>query len=61
MKGWKTLSFALAVAICGVLQTFNFATIVPQNRTWSGVVMLAIGAAIAALRFVTTTAVGEKN
>ena len=61
MKGWKTLLFALAVAVAGVLQTFNWATVVPQDQTWSGLVMLAIGAGIAALRFATTTPVGKSN
>ena len=61
MKGYKTLIVALAVAIGGVLQTFNWATVIPQDKTWSGVVMLAIGAAIAALRFVTSTPVGVKS
>ena len=61
MKGWKTLGFALLVAIGGVLQTFNFATIIPQDQKWSGVVMLAVGAAIAALRYVTDTPVGTKG
>lgn len=61
MKGWKTLAFALALAVAGVLQTFNWTTIVPQDQTWSGVVMLAIGAVIAALRYVTDTPVGKGN
>ena len=59
MKGWKTLGFALLVAICGVLQTFNFATVIPQDQKWSGIVMLAVGAIIAALRYVTDTPVGS--
>jgi uncharacterized membrane protein HdeD (DUF308 family) len=61
MKGWKTLGFALAVAVAGVVQSFNWATVVPQDKTWSGVVMIAIGAIIAALRYVTTTPVGKSN
>ncbi len=61
MKGWKTLTFALAVAVAGVLQAFNWATVVPQDKTWSGVVMLAIGAAIAALRYVTDTPAGKSR
>ena len=59
MKGWKTLLFALLVAVGGVLQTFNWATVIPQDQTWSGIVMVAIAAAIAALRVVTTTPVGK--
>ena len=60
MKGWKTLGFAIGLAIAGVLQTFDWATIVPQDKTWSGAAMIAIAAGIAALRMVTTTAVGKK-
>jgi hypothetical protein len=59
MKGYKTLGFALIVAVGGVLQTFDWATVVPQDKTWSGVVMIAIGAGIAALRAVTTTPIGQ--
>lgn len=61
MKGWKTLSFALLVAVAGVLQTFNWASVVPQDKTWSGLLMLAIGAAVAVLRSVTTTPVGKSS
>ena len=57
LKGYKTLAFALALAVGGVLQTFNWATIIPQDQTWSGVAMLAIGAVVAALRYVTTSPV----
>jgi hypothetical protein len=59
MKGYKTLAFALAIAVGGVLQTFNWATVVPQDKTWSGVAMLAVGAAIAALRYITDSPVGK--
>lgn len=55
MKGYKTLAFALAIAVGGVLQTFDWATVIPQDKTWSGVAMLAAGAVIAALRYVTTS------
>lgn len=61
MKGWRTLAFALAVAVAGVLQTFDWATLVPQDKSWSGVVMIAIGAAIAGLRAITTTQVGKSS
>jgi len=59
MKGYKTLAFALAIAVGGVLQTFNWATVVPQDKTWSGVAMLAVGAAIAVLRAITDSPVGK--
>ena len=55
LAGWKTLIFGLFVAVSGVLQVFNWATVVPQDKTWSGYVMLAIGGVIVFLRYVTTT------
>ncbi len=59
MTGYKTLIFALIVAVGGVLQTFNWATVIPQNQTWSGIAMIAIAAIIAGLRTVTSTPVGK--
>ena len=61
MTGYKTLLFSLLVAGAGVLQTFNWVTVVPQNQTWSGIVMVAIGAVIAGLRSVTTTPIGKSK
>jgi len=60
-KGWKTLAFALAIAVGGVLQTFDWATVIPQDKTWSGIVMIAIGAGIAGLRAITSTPVGKSS
>lgn len=59
MKGWKTLAFAVALAVGGVVQTFDWASVIPQNKTWSGVAMLGVGAVVAALRYVTTTPIGK--
>jgi len=58
LSGYKTLLFSLAVSVAGVLQAFHWADVVPQNQTWSGIVMVGIGAAIAALRSVTSTPMG---
>lgn len=55
MKGYKTLAFAVLIAIGGVLQTFDWATIVPQDKTWSGMMMIGISGIIAALRVYTST------
>ena len=59
MQGWKTLSFALAMSVGGVLQAFDWASVVPQNKTWSGIAMVAVGGAIAALRAMTSTPIGQ--
>ena len=61
IKGYKTLGFALLVAVVGVLQTFNWQSVIPQNAQWSGTVMIAIGAVIAALRYVTDTPIGRSS
>jgi len=61
MKGYKTLLFASGIALAGVVQAFDWATIIPQDKTWSGVAMLAIGAVIAGLRYVTTTPIGKTD
>ncbi len=61
MKGWKTLGFALFIAGAGVVQTFDWATVIPQDKTWSGLAMIGVGAAIAALRVITSSAIGRKS
>ena len=61
MKGWRTLGFALLVAVGGVVQTFNWASVIPQDKTWSGLAMVAVAAVVAALRVITTTPIGEKS
>ena len=61
MQGWKTLLFGIALAVAGVLQAFNWATVIPQDQTWSGVAMLAVGAAVMALRYVTTSPIFTKK
>lgn len=60
MKGYKTLGFAVALAVAGVLQTFDWATIIPQDKTWTGAAMIAIAAVVGALRIVTTTQAGKQ-
>lgn len=61
LKGWKTLGFSLAIAIAGVVQVFDWATVIPQNKTWSGAAMIAIGGVIAGLRAVTNTPIGQSE
>jgi hypothetical protein len=58
LKGWRTLLVSLAVAVVGVLQTADWATIVGPAAV--GPVMVAIGVAVALLRAVTDTPVGRK-
>ena len=57
LKGWKTLLLSLGIAAAGVLQSADWATIVPSGAV--GPVMIGIGVAVAALRAVTSTPVGK--
>src|SRR5271170_2736338 len=57
-KGWRTLAFAVLVAVAGVVQAFDWTTIVPSGPQ-QGAILMAIGAAIAALRYFTTTPIGK--
>lgn len=58
-KGWKTLAASLAIAVMGVLQATDWATIVPEDRV--GPVMVGIGVLMAVLRVVTDGPVGRRQ
>ena len=58
LKGWKTLLLSLAMAIVGVLQSADWATIVEPGQV--GPAMLVTGVAVAVLRAVTDTPIGKK-
>ena len=60
MTGYRTLFFSLVVSAAGVLQAFDFTTVIPQNHVWSGIALVGVGAAVAWLRAITTTPVGGK-
>jgi hypothetical protein len=57
-KGWRTLAVSLILAVVGVLQTADWATIVGPSAV--GPMMLVISAIVAVLRVFTTTAVGSR-
>jgi hypothetical protein len=59
MKGYRTLLFSLAVAVVGVLQSFDWATVVPPEQ--AGIALTVVGVAGAILRFLTSTAVGARE
>ena len=59
MQGYRTLLFSLVVAIVGVLQSFDWATVISPEH--AGITLTAIGVASAVLRFLTSTPVGEKE
>jgi hypothetical protein len=59
MKGWKTMLVSIVIAVVGVLQSADWATIVsPQNV---GPVMLGIGVLVAVLRAITSTPLGRRE
>jgi len=58
MKGYRTLAFSLAVAVFGVLQAFDWTSVVHDPKTM-GIITTVIGLAAAGLRMVTTTAPGK--
>jgi uncharacterized membrane protein len=58
VKGWRTVMLSLLLAIVGVLQTADWATIVPPRQV--GPVMLVIAIVVAVLRVLTDTPLGTK-
>ena len=59
MKGYRTLLFSVAVAVVGVLQSFDWASVVPPEQ--AGIALTVVGIAGAVLRFLTSTPVGAKE
>lgn len=58
LKGWRTMLLSLAIAVTGVLQTADWATIVGPRQV--GPTMLSIGILVAVLRTLTDSPVGKK-
>jgi hypothetical protein len=59
MKGYRTLLFSLAVAVTGVLQSFDWASVIPPEQ--AGIALTVVGVVGAILRFLTSTPVGTKD
>jgi len=59
LKGWRTVIVAVTLAIVGVLQTADWATIVGPRQV--GPVMLGIGIVVAVLRTLTDGPVGRNT
>jgi hypothetical protein len=57
MKGWKTLLAAVATAIFGVLEAFDFTNIISGDN--AGFIIAGLGIGFAYLRKITTTALGS--
>jgi hypothetical protein len=60
MKGWKTILFNIGLAVVGVLQASDLATIISDPQV-VGIAVTAIGAIGVVLRFLTNTAVASKG
>lgn len=58
LKGWRTLIFAAVVALVGVLEAFDWATVIPEQ--YHGWALALIGVVIAWLRKVTAP-VGKQS
>ncbi len=58
-KGWRTVILSVLLAVAGVLQTADWATIVPPTQV--GPVILCVGILVAVLRALTDTPVGRKT
>jgi hypothetical protein len=58
LKGWRTIGVSAAIAVIGVLQTTDWATIVPSSEV--GPTMLFIGVLVAVLRLLTDGPVGRR-
>ncbi len=56
-KGWRTVALSVVLAVAGVLQAADWATIVAPRQV--GPVMLAIAILVAVLRAVTDTPIGK--
>jgi hypothetical protein len=59
LKGWRTIIVSILIAVVGVLQATDWATIVRPEHV--GPTMLAISVLVAVLRAVTDTPVGRKD
>ena len=55
--GYKTLLFSVLVSLLGVATTFNWTSIV--NAQTAGYILTGVGIATAALRALTSTAIGK--
>ena len=59
MKGWKTLIFGAALAVFGVMESFDWTSVVSEGT--AGYIVTGIGVAVMVLRALTTTPVLKKD
>jgi hypothetical protein len=59
MKGWRTLLLNLCIALLGVLEVTDWASILGNDK--AGLVLTAVAVANIVLRSLTTTAIGSRS
>ena len=59
VKGWKTIVVSAALAVVGVLQTADWATIVRPQHV--GPTILGVAVVVAVLRTLTDTPIGRRD
>lgn len=59
VKGWKTVGFMGAIAVVGILQQADWATLVPPQ--YQGLALAIVGGLGVFLRMLTTTSIGAKQ
>lgn len=59
MKGYRTLLFAVLLAIAGALEQFDWVQVIPEQ--WSGIALAVIGVIVAWLRKITTSPLGGSD
>lgn len=57
MKGWRTLGLAVAVAVIGALDAFNWVEVIPDNI--EPYIIPLLGIIFGYLRTITNTALGQ--
>ena len=57
MKGWRTIAVSIGIIVLGAAQ--SVAEVIPMSESTGGIVLMVIGGLMAALRAVSTTALGK--
>lgn len=59
--GYRTITLAVAITAIGAIQGMDFAALLPDDPQLVGWIVTGIGIAMAILRKLTTTPLGEKK
>ena len=61
MKGFRTISLAVAVTAIGAVQGMDFVQLIPNNPMVAGWLTAGLGVAMMVLRWLTTGPIGTKS